>query len=481
MLNAYPNHPPSPFPLPPSRAALTLAEVLIAMGLMTLGLLGVAAVFPVGGFYMQSGDIADRGGAIAQAALEDAMIQGHLSPKNWVAIDVSALAATSFSRMSDMENLLPGKYASYYANPSMRPIVGESPTAFRNRIYGGAFVIDPIGMSRAFEESVTNAIDSLIKLQATTSGLDSRVARRFPASRGISYQSPYWSPWTPGPLNGAASAQQLWPIRRIITTVPSAGAATLQYNRLATTAAKVYSSSDDLALSLPDSGDEPAQGLWEPLPGGLPASRQARGEYSWIISVSPDSSAARDSLVASPDAYPYEVSAVVFHKRVVGPGNDAALNNERLVNARVVSSNPSGGDLLLERRTLAEDAGLSGSAISTSPFENLRVGQYLMLTGPHPLSTSQQPRLVLNWYRVLSIEKEGSPNLNGEVVQLGASNSADRVLVSLRGPDWPWQPAPNLTTPTHLSNDLRVGILPGVVAVHTKTMRLESATEWSIK
>ena len=84
MLRASSNIPPSPFAFPLSRAALTLAEVLIAMGLMTLGLLGVAAVFPVGGFYMQSGDIADRGGAIAQAALEDAIVRGYLDPKNWV-------------------------------------------------------------------------------------------------------------------------------------------------------------------------------------------------------------------------------------------------------------------------------------------------------------------------------------------------------------------------------------------------------------
>jgi len=481
MLNAYLNHPPSAFRLPPSRAALTLAEVLIAMGLMTLGLLGVAAVFPVGGFYMQSGDIADRGGAVAQAALDDAMIQGHLNPENWVTIDVSSLGATAFSTMPALEHSLTVK--STTAPPA---ITGGSSSIYRNRLAGGAFVIDPIGMSRALEETGANAVNSFERFLPSTGPLDSRVARRFPASRGINYRSAYWSPWTAGPINGSEINQQLWPIRRVTTTVPFASIDTTAEARsrfylLGPNARAAFSTSEDLALSLPNSGDEPALGLWEPLPGGLPATRQARGEYSWLITVSPDSSAARDSLVASPDAYPYEVSAVVFHKRIVGPGNDAALNNERLVNARVVSSNPSGGDLLLERRTLAEDASLSGAAIATSPFENLRVGQYLMLTGPHPLSTPLQPRLVLNWYRVLSIEKEGSPNLNGEVVQLGVSSAADRVLVSLRGPDWPWQPAPDLTVLTHLSNDLRVGILPGAVAVHTKTMRLESATEWSVK
>jgi hypothetical protein len=501
MLSVHPHLPTSHLPLPTSRAALTLAEVLIAMGLMTLGLLGVAAVFPVGGFYMQSGDIADRGGAIAQAALDDAMIQGHLNPENWIALHFdSAFAGPNVNGQIDpltsppippSPNGLKGSNSVHldYLATSLRNVPkdfyfggrtavgGQTEQQFRDRVYGGAYVIDPIGMTAVLEDDSTAALRSL------SGTIDSRAARRFPASKVISYRSPYWAPWS--------LTNDTWPIRRLmtktrhpasITTANTPAAALATDSRLMrATATQLFNSTSDLAISLPDSGDEPALGLWESLSGtsaGLPAARQARREYSWIISVTPESSVGRDALATQPDAYPYEVSAVVFNKRIVGKGHDAALSNERLVNARVVSSNPSGGDLLLERRAANEDA------ITTSPFENLRVGQYLMLTGPHPLSTPQQPRLVLNWYRVLSIEKEGRPNLNGEEVQLGVTNTTDRVLVSLRGPDWPWQPAgTGLNDPTSslLPNDLRVGILPGVVAVHTKTMRLESATEWSVK
>ena len=45
--------PPAPSP---RAAASRLTEVLIAMGILTLGLLGVASVFPVGSFYMQKAD-----------------------------------------------------------------------------------------------------------------------------------------------------------------------------------------------------------------------------------------------------------------------------------------------------------------------------------------------------------------------------------------------------------------------------------------
>src|SRR3954447_26963975 len=76
----------SPQPLTPSswpRRGLSLTEVLIAMGILTLGLLGVASIFPVGSFYMQKAEIADRGSAIAQSVMSDLMARGMLNPRSW--------------------------------------------------------------------------------------------------------------------------------------------------------------------------------------------------------------------------------------------------------------------------------------------------------------------------------------------------------------------------------------------------------------
>ena len=64
-----------PRPLSP-RAGISLTEVLIAMGILTVGLLGVAAIFPVASFYMQKGEVADRGSAIAQAAFNEVVTGG---------------------------------------------------------------------------------------------------------------------------------------------------------------------------------------------------------------------------------------------------------------------------------------------------------------------------------------------------------------------------------------------------------------------
>ena len=53
------------------------------MGILTLGLLGVAAVFPVGSFYMQKAEISDSGSAIAQSVMNDIVARGMLNPGAW--------------------------------------------------------------------------------------------------------------------------------------------------------------------------------------------------------------------------------------------------------------------------------------------------------------------------------------------------------------------------------------------------------------
>ena len=47
----------------------------------------------------------------------------------------------------------------------------------------------------------------------------------------------------------------------------------------------------------------------------------------------------------------------------------------------------------------------------------------------------------------------------------------ERRLLTLRGPAWLWDQATDMNNDTLLSNDLRVGIFPSAVAVHSRTMR----------
>jgi hypothetical protein len=176
-------------------------------------------------------------------------------------------------------------------------------------------------------------------------------------------------------------------------------------------------------------------------------------------------------MAQNPEGNCYDVSVVVFYKRVL-PQDVSTLwvdlgsniqnyysrvgENERAVGAAVMSTGLNGGELLLTDW----DATTQKSA-----FDGLKSGEWLMVCGPHPNSSTSEPRFVLNWYQVLAVDKEGA----------GITDAVKQRIVSLRGPQWPWQPGANLTSNNYLSNNLCATICRGAVAVHTKTLRLESS------
>ena len=220
--------------------------------------------------------------------------------------------------------------------------------------------------------------------------------------------------------------------------------------------------------------------------GSTPLARKWAGDYSWIVSVVPTTNAARDGMVRNPEGFAYDVSVVVFYRRILpsgpaatGPDAQDAMAGERMVGAKIISTGMNGGELLL---TDMKD-------LTASPFEHLKSGQWIMLCGPHPNSnvdTTKSPsvgdiRFVLNWYQVVSIEgRESRLNSDGTTSPAPPAGDPDRRLVTVRGAEWPWQP--RLAYPASqqnsdvakLSDDLCVGIFRGAAAVHTKSIRLES-------
>lgn len=475
----------------PTRRALTLVEVLIAMGLLTLGLLGVAAIFPVGGHFARTGDVTDQANAIAQAALEDAVIRGYLDPQTWVLQDFGQAAPNAeFINYLDgnASNTRPGlrQAITEIATPALNPtltVQGQS-QAFRNtytsKLFGGAYVIDPLAIA-----SITAGMQSDPTTQPASNPLFSTPMRRFPA---------HW-PWN---TNGNSAWNQWmvgafqWPVRRI-TTVHNAAS----LNQIGVVgnmppgsilpepvAIETFTASDDFASTLPNSGDEPARGRWESWfrgnDGPYASRRQVVGDYSWIITVAPSSSTSIDSMASQPDAALAEVSATVFYKRPLPADAESALESERITSARVVAASPNGGELLLERMPMTGSSSQPLDEPETSPFESLRGNEYVMVVGPHPLSTPQRPQLAVRWCRVLNTRDSGTVTPFGDSAPTRLDGD-NRVLVALRGPDWPWRPvAPNGLGQFAPANDLRVAIVPGAVAVHTKTMRLESGSPWSI-
>jgi Tfp pilus assembly protein PilV len=470
---------------PTPRVGLSLTEVLIAMGILTLGLLGVASVFPVGSYYMQQADIADRGSAIAQSVMNDIMSRGMLNPRAWYVMTPKPKSVSP----NVWNTVFPsdGKYS-----PSGTPqdgtftrpfgtVLGEAlnqSTAATDKTllakqFGSAYVIDPIGLSvLAFRNGTPPT-------QTITHG----PAAVFPAT--AYYAFPYyagwaasaWSPWSGG--SAATANGYTWPVRRVTFRQPSSG-----WQMDATLAEHYFRGSDDLATDLPTRDDRPGIQNWDKN-GQTPLARQWTGDYSWMVTVAPGTNAARDGMASNPEGFSYDVSVVVFYKRLLpdnadstylalGNSNSAFLSamgaNERAVRASVFSTGLNGGELLLTDMNDVTDA--NGKFVSA--FDQLKTGQWIMLCGPHPNSNvnnsttppTGDPKFALNWYQVLSIDKEGTG--------VTSFDPNTQRIVAVRGAQWPWQPAQYITTKTDLANDLCVAICKGAVAVHTKSIRLES-------
>lgn len=402
---------------------VTLTEVLIAMGILAVGLLGAAAMFPVGSYYMQKGEIADRGSAIARAAFSDLVARGELSPQNWYMYTPGGV----YVPMSD--------FMANWMAANANPTTGQYDQAKLNAEAGFIYLIDPYGIASAA------AGTSLNWGELTYAPVARRWGTPLPTNNG--------SPWAP--FAYPADGGNHWPIRRLCTS-----SALVNGTPVESLAATLYRSGDDVSFSIPDEDDQPSQQLLALGQADLdndgqpdPLARQSKGDYSWMAMVAPTQNAAQLAVGLDPSAYYYDVSVVVFYKRTPR----LLDSTESLVAGAIVSTGTSGGEIFLDSDSI------------TDAYEDFKTGQWVLVTAPHPSSTDAKPLLFSQWYRVLTIADEPDdldypPGASNAVT---FDNKNTQRLVGLRGPDWPW-PA---------GTEVRVGLFPGAVAVHTKTMRLD--------
>ena len=468
---------------PTPRSAISLTEVLIAMGIMTVGLLGVASVFPVGTWYMEKAKVADQGSAIAQSVMSDIVTGGKLNPGAWLVMTPAPIATGPSATTSPnfRFDTVDGKYSrtalTQVAGKFVRPFsetlkeglkLNSGYPSVLAKQFGNAYVIDPMFVAAA---STYSGGTANVGAYAFPAG----ACYAYPWQSSTYYGTAGWNPW-----RAASSGDKAWPIRR---------ATFQQSNGLAldkTMADSMSRSSDDLAYDFPQRDDRPAMQNWDfedannngkPDLGESALARKWTGDYSWIASVVPTTNAARDGMARNPEGFAYDVSVVVFYKRslpstppLTSTQVPDAVAHERSVSAAVISTGMNGGELLLTQQFAPN--GFSLDSVSASPFDSLKAGQWIMLCAPHPNSSVEEPRFVLNWYQVLSIDKTGAG--------IPGFDSAKQRVVAVRGTEWPWQP--RLSYPSSqqssdvakLSDDLCVGVFKGAVAVHTKTLRLES-------
>jgi len=369
------------------RRGISLLEVLLSMFVLLFGLMGVAAIFPVGHHYVVEGEKFDQGSTLAQNAFEELRARGILRPQFWL------YASNELSSDSKAPN-----------DEFIQPIVHVGPTdpgifsvlTSTDPGPGHAFVIDPLGAANTDEIHFPFSAHSL---------------------------NPDNNPW----INAAVPlAGDIWPVRRL--TLPATSMTNPMNGPIAET---IFRLRDDLSVEQPEKDDSPSIQLWKDDGAGALLARQYVGNYSWLVSVVPttiDQSGVpvEQSLLALQPAnsgygsYDYDVSVVVFRKRDTTP----SLDSERLIEAEILND----GEMAIYSTTSTADEEVDAA------LEDIRPGNWIAVMGVNQTTGA----FIMKWYRLLALDDE-----NSDVTLADTSTPRGRYAM-LAGPDWPENSFENL-------------------------------------
>jgi hypothetical protein len=381
------------------------------MFVMLFGLMGVAAIMPVGNHYAARSERYDRGGALAASAFAELKSRGLLQPDFWLYPDSKGI----------MNN----------AGAFQLPFTGTNPVGA-----GHAFVIDPVGAAET-----TNTF--------------------FPYPNALDGAGNPWNGATP-PLLGSA-----WPIRRVTMAAIPGG-----IKLTSRVAESIFRLRDDLSASLPDQNDRPGIQRWETVdrnpntgannntpdyPGDdTPLARAYAGNYSWLATVVPVNEEALAGLQpadARHGSFLYEVSVAVFRKREDVP----SIESERILPAVL----EVGGNL-----ELYSDTGNAGDDrdIVEAALQDIRNRDWIALAGVNPTTGA----FVLRWYRLAALEDENNEDDHNHGGGGGDDIHRNAMLENV-GLNDPLIPTSSNPTPV-----VRAILLPSVIGVVTQTVKLET-------
>ncbi len=447
------------------RRGISLLEVLISMFVLLFGLMGVAAVFPVGNHFAGKGEQYDRGAALAEQAFADLKARGMLNPRVWMYADPAPVAEVS---TIVLEPPVTGTAVSpKLANAHVIQPNGQFNVTPTSTIgVGHAFIIDPIGTAEAWRDAgspkpITAPLNTnfdVFPVALFNANYPDGVNQSAP-TKGTNFANR----WTAAPPLGIVGNR--WPVRRL--TLPSDDDQRPSMTpAVAETIARLR---DDVANETPEQDDRPGTQRWAmvdlnspPTPkdpsDDTPLARSFAGNYSWIATIVPTAMAA--PLTVGPTtgtnalqpAHPqfssavYDVSVAVFHKRADLPSGES----ERAIDASL----NIGGELVIHAVDSAD-----GAAAVDNAVKDLFPGQWVAVAGMHPTNGL----FLLKWYKLQSLDDETI----SEEVSPGSGPYALRRAM-LEGPDWPAPPAGATTV-----QNLRAIILPGVISVVTHQMTME--------
>lgn len=421
-------------------------EVLISIFVLSVGLLGVAAVIPVAGHEILEATKADRSAACGQAALHDIRVRGTLDPDDWRDVNGDPLG----EREPDWPP--PDAYQS----------------TDRGYKFGESYALDPLFIADHLKGA----------------GVNTSHYTDFP-----------YNPTNPGsPWLGVTWTR----MQRVTWNRVASFAQTPELNSALT--GLMFKWHDDPLFNLPpDERERPQQAMIMDTGAANPLKADFDGHYSWLVTATP--SPEHIDFTADPDgdgtyvaySFPensplYTVSVAVFYKRDMSlPGDYSGTGimagetpAERQVPLRFLGDGLGGGDVLLRA---ASDPGdpttwLPANYLDIKENEWLLVSGYYNRdcyyqnpdSGPDYYQAPYSNVGVHKWYRIVATGDIVVEDRNGNLVlDAGEDTNGNSALdppyreVTLAGPDW------NVAA---WGSNVVVGLFNGIVGVYSTTMEL---------
>lgn len=435
------------------RRGVTIIEVLFAIGIAIVGLLGVIALIPVGTYHANRSLTSDSATRIGLAAQREFILRGYSSPDMWRGdfvgndspTDVTGwfpfLAPSASSKVTYMGfPLVPAPTAANsfsYSTGNTWVNANAAGQGYWNVPRGvHAFCIDPRLIATHTANHTIPASDRLVRFpyyldndSTTNSG------QNYPRMRRIS----------------VAAAPTVFPNPAVVPNANDlTGPVTLAH------ANSIFISNDDLAIQVDDADKsvDPIPQMIEQLGNGagpsVPVKQQYEGQYSWIATLAPKVGASNSASEL------YILSIVVFKQRSLAlPGdNETTLPTERVVDFAVTSNGSTGS---IEVR-LAANADPTTGPVFAPEYLALSQGDWVLLQGATPAIP------YFRWYQVIGAGGDAKASGNGMWER----------YVTLQGPEWlpATYPIPGATTAGQMV------MVDGIVGVYQKTIRLETTSLW---
>jgi pilin/secretion family protein with methylation motif len=475
------------------RRGISLLEVLIAVFVLTFGLMGIAMVIPAGRALMIEAAKSDRGSACGRAILGDIQVRDWHNPQLWKQKwgSLGTGYRSAILNANEYSDLSANDYLMYNTNSAR----DDSVTGL---IYGESFFLDPYFIAYGLGTPDANA------------GKDS--IGHFPYSR---------YPFRELCFTGTADDRK-WPERALARRVgPQMVNLPGGVFLTESLAERITTWADDLVFHLAsEDASRPRQNyVWSdgqvwtapPLPSEVttptaseaPLRADAEARFTWTVMLTPimprryhgswdhdnNNASPRIPMVRPDSISQYEISIIVFYNRyhycpehdAIRAATDIEEVRERSVYAQIVGGGLAGGDVKL----FVADTDADGMDRPVG-YLNVKKDQWVMLKGLDLAGEMSSrtgfsgimPTLptVCKWYRVVDADDVHTTTIPDPTNLSGTIDGRGRY-VTLAGPDWQVDTVEDLTDPIKfnaITDIAEAAIVDDVVGVYTTIIDVNS-------